>query len=495
MLRRLAIAALLALFPAIASAQFATIGPTPAVTDNGDRLATTAWINNFVGSAMPLASGKIWIGSAGNIAVAQTLSGDMTVSVGGVTTFATVNANIGSFGSATQCVTATVNAKGLTTAISAATCTPAIGSITGTSAAFITAAAATVNGTGGFVTSPVANANLANSTISGVALGGTLNTLTFGTHLASGAASYNGSAIATLTSDATAANTASTIMARDGSGQVAATTFTGALAGNATSATSATNATNATNTGITDDTATNATMFPTWVTANTGNLPQKTTSSKLTFNPSTGALSSSSFTGAGTGLTGTAASLTAGTVTTNANLTGDVTSSGNTTTLASTISAGGPTGSTTVAPVITYDAKGRLTAVTTATIAPLVSSLTDVAWVAYTPSSALSTPGTSVMGTPNGHWKQIGKTVFFSIDAAITTVGTGTGSWLLGLPTASTAPNIVGASGKEVATLGALLSIQGNTTTTISVLKYDNTSLALGGNGTRVQLLGTYEVP
>jgi len=49
-------------------------------------------------------------------------------------------------------------------------------------------------------------------------------------------------------------------------------------------------ATNATNTAITDDTSTNATVYPTWVTANTGNLPQKVTSTKLTFNPSTGVL-------------------------------------------------------------------------------------------------------------------------------------------------------------------------------------------------------------
>ena len=46
----------------------------------------------------------------------------------------------------------------------------------------------------------------------------------------------------------------------------------------------------ATNTTITNDTTTNATMFPTWVTANTGNLPQKVTSTKLTFNPSNGRL-------------------------------------------------------------------------------------------------------------------------------------------------------------------------------------------------------------
>lgn len=46
----------------------------------------------------------------------------------------------------------------------------------------------------------------------------------------------------------------------------------------------------ATNTAITDDTTTNATVYPTWVTATTGNLPQKVSSTKLTFNPSTGAL-------------------------------------------------------------------------------------------------------------------------------------------------------------------------------------------------------------
>lgn len=49
-------------------------------------------------------------------------------------------------------------------------------------------------------------------------------------------------------------------------------------------------ATNAVNVGVTDDTSTNATMYPAWVTANTGNLPVKVTSTKLTFNPSTGVL-------------------------------------------------------------------------------------------------------------------------------------------------------------------------------------------------------------
>lgn len=49
-------------------------------------------------------------------------------------------------------------------------------------------------------------------------------------------------------------------------------------------------ATNAVNVGVTDDTSTNATMYPVWVTANTGNLPAKVTSTKLSFNPSSGIL-------------------------------------------------------------------------------------------------------------------------------------------------------------------------------------------------------------
>lgn len=53
---------------------------------------------------------------------------------------------------------------------------------------------------------------------------------------------------------------------------------------------SSTSATNATNTAITDDAITATAVYPTWVTANTGNLPQKVTSTKLSFVPSTGAL-------------------------------------------------------------------------------------------------------------------------------------------------------------------------------------------------------------
>lgn len=68
-------------------------------------------------------------------------------------------------------------------------------------------------------------------------------------------------------------------------------------AATAGSATTATTATNATNTAVTDDTTANATMYPTWVTTTTGNLPQKLSSTKLTFNPSTSTLTATTFAG------------------------------------------------------------------------------------------------------------------------------------------------------------------------------------------------------
>jgi hypothetical protein len=87
----------------------------------------------------------------------------------------------------------------------------------------------------------ITNANLANSTISGISLGGTLGTLTLatsGTGL-SGSASYTGASgqTFTVTSNAASANTASAIVARDAGGGfvagiITAGTFSGNVVGN-----------------------------------------------------------------------------------------------------------------------------------------------------------------------------------------------------------------------------------------------------------------------
>jgi hypothetical protein len=64
---------------------------------------------------------------------------------------------------------------------------------------------------------------------------------------------------------------------------------------------------------VTDDTTTAGTRYPLFANQTTGNLSTEFVSStKLQFNPSTGVFTSTSFTGAGTGLTGTASSLSIG---------------------------------------------------------------------------------------------------------------------------------------------------------------------------------------
>ena len=84
----------------------------------------------------------------------------------------------------------------------------------------------------------IANAKLANSTISGVSLGSNLFSLTAGSFLTwSVGTTYNGSAASTLAVNATNANTGSTVVARDASGNFSAGTITASLSGLASSAT------------------------------------------------------------------------------------------------------------------------------------------------------------------------------------------------------------------------------------------------------------------
>ena len=93
-----------------------------------------------------------------------------------------------------------------------------------------------------------------------------------------------------VTIGSTAVSLGSTVTTFTGLVSVTSTTFVGALTGNASTATSATSATNATNVAVTDNTSTNATYYPTFVSNTTGNLGVTVSSTKLKFNPSTGAL-------------------------------------------------------------------------------------------------------------------------------------------------------------------------------------------------------------
>lgn len=74
----------------------------------------------------------------------------------------------------------------------------------------------------------ITNANLANSTISGISLGSNLNDLSFGFYLTS-SGSYNGSTARTVSVAGTSLNTANTIVARDVSGDFTAGTISASV--------------------------------------------------------------------------------------------------------------------------------------------------------------------------------------------------------------------------------------------------------------------------
>ena len=109
-------------------------------------------------------AGQLLVGNAGGTAYAPvSLSNDATVASTGALTLATVNSNVGAFGSATQAAAVTVNAKGLITAISASTITPAVGSITGLGTGVATALATNVGSAG----APVVNGGALGTPSSG----------------------------------------------------------------------------------------------------------------------------------------------------------------------------------------------------------------------------------------------------------------------------------------------------------------------------------------
>jgi hypothetical protein len=141
-----------------ASAGRASLGLGSLATQSGTFSGTSSGTNTGDNAINSLYSGLV---SNANH------TGDASGST--VLTLATVNANVGTFGSATAAGVVTVNAKGLVTGASSATITPSVGSITGLGTGIATALAINVGSAGapvlsGGIGGTPSSINLANGT-------------------------------------------------------------------------------------------------------------------------------------------------------------------------------------------------------------------------------------------------------------------------------------------------------------------------------------------
>ncbi len=109
-------------------------------------------------------AGQIYVADANAVMQAVTPSGDVTISNTGVNTLATVNSNVGLFGSSSKVGTFVVNGKGLITSAGEVTINAGAGLLTGTTlASGVTASSLTSFGASPVLGTP-ASGNLVNTT-------------------------------------------------------------------------------------------------------------------------------------------------------------------------------------------------------------------------------------------------------------------------------------------------------------------------------------------
>jgi hypothetical protein len=116
---RTALAALLATALFVSSALGQNAG---SVTNHAFAIGKGTGVTGY--TSLLCGAGQLAVAQAGADPICRTVSGDWTLNAAGVSTLATVNANVGAFGSASQCPSFTVNGKGLITAASQTACVP-----------------------------------------------------------------------------------------------------------------------------------------------------------------------------------------------------------------------------------------------------------------------------------------------------------------------------------------------------------------------------------
>jgi hypothetical protein len=231
-----------------------------------------------------------------NISLSLAATGDATGSVtsGALPlTLATVNTSSGvpgTFGSASSIPVVTVNAKGLVTGISSVSfggnaplATSLAGGTTG-ALPYQSAASTTAFLTAGTTSQVLISGGSGPSWTNTPALSGTNFT-----NIPNGALTNN-----SITFGSTTATLGSTISLISGLTSITSSSFTGALNGNSTSSSTS---------AITDNMLSSSTVYPVWASADTGNVALQTSSTALSFVPSTGILSATGFAGSGAGLT------------------------------------------------------------------------------------------------------------------------------------------------------------------------------------------------